>query len=149
MPAFTKLQTFVKALKTGRTHITDCFDDFFKSPATVLAHPNFAAFSSGSWSAGTPAWLPGFLDSIGLTPVERDHVLAWPPAELETARATAAGAVAAGLAPTFRWVLYDGAAPNSLVRTGTAGNPEVLFQSPGASLRLTQLNYGEIYVEEV
>jgi len=147
MPAFTKLRTFVNALKTGRTHITDCFDDFFQDPATVLAHPNFTAFST-VWSV-TPAWLPGFLDSIGLTPEERDHVLAWPLAELETARATAAGAVAAGQAPTFRWVLYDGAAPKSLARTGAGGNPEVLFQSPGASLRLTQINYGEIYVEEV
>jgi len=149
MPAFTKLKTFVTALKTGRTHITDCLDDFFQDPATVLTHPNFAAFSAGSWSGGTPTWLPEFLDSIGLTEQERDHVLAWPLAELETARATAAGAIAAGLAPTFRWALYDGAVPNSLVRTGAAGNPEVLFQSPGASLRLTQLNYGEIYVEEV
>ena len=149
MPAFTKLKTFVTALKTGRTHITDCFDDFFQNPATVLAHPHFAAFSGGSWSGGLPTWLPEFLDSIGLTEEERDHVLAWPLAELETARATAAGAVVGGQAPTFRWVLYDGAAPNSLVRTGAAGNPEVLFQSPGASLRLTQLNYGEIYVEEV
>jgi hypothetical protein len=25
----------------------------------------------------------------------------------------------------------------------------VLFQSPGASLRLTSINYGEVYVEEV
>lgn len=149
MPAFTKLKTFVNALKTGRTHITDCFDDFFKNPATVHSHPHFAAFSSGNWSGGTPTWLPGFLDSIGLTSAERDHVLAWPAAELETARAAAAGAVVAGQAPTFRWVLYDGAAPKSLARTGVAGNPEVLFQSPGASLRLTQLNYGEIYVEEV
>jgi hypothetical protein len=149
MPAFTKLKTFVIALKTGRTHITDCLDDFFGDLLHVQGHAHLSDLVNGNWSASLPVWLGQFLDEIDLTPAEVTHVLAWPPAELEKARAAAAAAVQAGQSPTFRWVLYDGAAPNSLVRTGAAGNPEVLFQSPGASLRLTQLNYGEIYVEEV
>ena len=149
MPAFTKLKTFVTALKTGRTHITDCLDDFFGDLINVQGHAHFSDLVNGNWSAGLPVWLGEFLDEIELTPPEVTHVLAWPPTELEKARAAAAAAVQAGQSPTFRWVLYDGAAPNSLVRTGAGGSPEVLFQSPGASLRLTQLNYGEIYVEEV
>jgi len=149
MPAYTNLRTFINALKTGRTHITDCLDRFFQDAATVQSHRRYAEFAAGDWSGGPPPWLGEFLDEIGLTPPEREHVLRWSPAELERTRATAAGAAAAGQAPTFRWGLHDGAAPLAVPRSGSRGNPEVLFQSPGASLRLTSINYGEVYVEEV
>jgi hypothetical protein len=150
MPAYTKLRTFVNALKTGTTHITERLDEFFGDLNRIQTHLRFSEFVNGDWSAGAPAWLGPFLkDEVGLTGPERDHVMQWPAAELEKARAAAAAAVQAGQSPTFRWVLYDGAAPNTVSRTDAAGKPQVLFQSPGASLRLTSLNYGEIYVEEV
>ena len=149
MPAYTKLKTFVNALKTGRTHITDCLDDFFRDLNRVQNHQHHGDLLSGDWHVALPIWLGGFLDEIGLTGPERDHVLLYPKRELERARAAAASAVAAGSSPTFRWGLYDGSEPLAVVRTGRGGNPEVLFQSPGASLRLTNINYGEVYVEEV
>jgi hypothetical protein len=149
MPAYTKLRTFVNALKTAQTHITECLDLYFSDLTTVQGHGHFADLMNGNFSAGLPNWFGDFLDEIGLTEAERNHVLAWPPAEIEKARAHAAAAVGANESPTFRWVLYDGDNPNTVLRTGANGNREVLFQSPGGSLRLTQLNYGEIYVEEV
>ena len=149
MPAYTKLRTFVNALKTGQTHITECLDGFFSDLTTVQDHDHFTDLMNGNFSAGLPNWFGDFLDEIELTGPEITHVLAWPPAEIEKARAHAAAAVQAGESPTFRWMLYDGAGPNTVQRIGANGNREVLFQSPGGSLRLTQLNYGEIYVEEV
>lgn len=149
MPAFTHLRTFVNALKSGKSHICECLDAFFHDPAAVQANPHYAAFDAGSWSDGPPDWLGGLLDSIGLTAEERDHVLRWPAAELEKTRAAAAEAVRAGRAPTFFWGIYDGATPAARKRTGADGHPEVVFESPAAALRLTQVNYGEIYVDEV
>lgn len=152
MPAYTNLRTFVNALKTGRTHITDCLDRFFKDLNKVQNHAHgveFLDLNGVDWPSGPPPWLGAFLDEIGLTAPERDHVLHWPSEQLRRTRAAVVRAVTAGQSPTFRWGLYDGAAPLSVERTGTAGNPEVLFQSPGASLRLTSINYGEVYVEEV
>jgi hypothetical protein len=148
MPAYTKLRTFVNALKSGQTHITDSLDAFFQNPAAVMADANWAAFSSGDWLGGTPSWLPAALSSIGLTGQEVEHVLKWPLAELEKTRVAARDAVNAGEAIKFFWVLYNGASPVSVPSNPPTGR-QVLFQSPGASLRLTSVNYGEIYVEEV
>jgi hypothetical protein len=145
MPAYTHLRTFINALKSGRTHITDCLDEFFRDPAAVQGHARWAEFSAGNWSAGAPSWLGAFFDEIGLTSQERDHVLCYPAGELEKTRAAAAAATAANQLATFRWGLYDGNAPRATVH----GGHRIRFESPGESLRLTSINYGEVYVEEV
>lgn len=149
MPAYTRLRTLVNALKTGRTHITDCLDAFFSDLDEARRDPNYADFVSGNWSSGPPTWLGDFLDRIHLKPEERDHVLRWPPSELEKARAAAAAAVTASppVSPQFRWELYHGDDP--LTQPGSAPNHLILFRSPGSKLRITTFNYGEIYVEEV
>jgi len=148
MPAFTELKTFVKALKSGKTHITDRLDVFFQNPAGVQGDANWVNFSSSDWLGGTPAWLPAALQTMGLTGEEIEHILKWPLGELEKARVAARDAVNASDAIKFFWGLYGGPAPLTVPSNPRTGR-QVLFQSPGASLRLTTLNYGEIYVEEV
>lgn len=146
MPAYTQLRTLIAALQTGETHITQCLESFFADPNDVTRDPNYSNFVGGNWSGGPPAWLGTFLDSIGLRPEERDHVLRWPPSELEKARAAAAAAVQAGQSVKFRWELYHGNDPVTEPSTTAA---LVLFRSPGSKLRLTKVNYGEVYVEDV
>lgn len=152
MPAYTKLRTLVNALKTGKSHICERLDWWFGDLARVHSHRHFREFSSPSadWSGGPPAWLEAFLgEDVGLTPQEAAHVVRWPAGELEKTRRAAADAVIGGSSPTFFWTLHDGMAPRATARTGPNGEPQVLFQSPAASLRLTTVNYGEVYVEEV
>jgi hypothetical protein len=81
--------------------------------------------------------------------IERLKTEPVPASELEKARQAAAVAVVAGRSPTFFWGIYDGPAPLAVPRTGPGDEPQVLFQSPGSSLRLTDFNYGEVYVEEL
>lgn len=147
MPAYTHLRTLINALKTGQTHITDCLDAHFSDPGHVRSDSHYGRFISEDWSNGPPEWLGPFLDSIGLEPEERDHVLRWPPAQLEAARAAAAAAAQAEQAIEFRWEIYHGDVPETQSMTRPA--PRVLFRSPGSKLRLTKVNYGEIYVEDV
>jgi len=149
LPAYTNLRAFVNALKSGKSHICQCLDHYFGDLAAVRNDPNYPEFSDGSWSGGPPDWLEGFLRSIGLTAAEASHVVRWPAPELENTRQAAAAAVASGRSPTFFWTLYDGDRPQAVSRAGPRGEPQVLFQSPAASLRLTSINYGEVYVEEV
>ena len=144
MPAYTHLRTFIDAVKSGRTHITGCLDDFFAS-ADRTGDPNWNDWMGTNWSGAAPAWLSDFLDRIGLTEAERDHVLRYPPSELERTRGAAAEAVGQGVSPTFRWGLYEGDGPRVTIQHGH----RILFESPSNSLRLTRVNYGEVYVEDV
>jgi hypothetical protein len=145
MPAYTHLRTFIEAVKTGRTHITERLDDFFADLPAAREHPHWGDFVNGNWTGGAPEWLGGFLDEIELTTAERDHVLRYPAAELERVRAAAANAASDGISPTFRWGLYEGNEP----RVITMEQGRIVLESPGGSLRLTRVNYGEVYVEDV
>lgn len=152
MPAYTNLRTFINALKTGKSHICECLDAFFADLDAASGNDNWADFidANQNWSTTEPpAWLEGFLLSIGMTADEARHVVNWPKQELQKTREAAQAAVNSNQSPTFFWGLYDGDVPLADPRTDPDGNPQVLFQSPGASLRLTLINYGEIYVEEL
>jgi hypothetical protein len=73
MPAYTKLRTFVNALKTGTTHITECLDAYFGNLNAIQAHSRFSEFVNGDWSSGPPTWLGSLLrNEVGLTGAERD-----------------------------------------------------------------------------
>jgi hypothetical protein len=157
MPAYSTLKDFVEAIKTGKTHITRRFDLFFSPPAAVTGHPDWGKFSTENWSSGPPLWLGAFLDSIGLTPPEINHVLLWPGPELEKARDAAVRAVSGsgvvqGKAPKFFWELSNGLTPQTIERVSSAGIPEIVFLSPRTAVVITHnaaTNKDEVEVHDV
>ena len=152
MPAYSTVQAFINAINTGKTHITQSLDSFFSNPAQVTGHGNWSDFVNSNWSAGPPAWLSGVLDNdVGLTPPERNHVLAWPGPELEKARDAAVRAVdppgqAPARAPKFFWELYRGPTPRTDLRVSSAGDPEIVFRSPRAAV---VIEGDEVFVRDV
>ncbi|HET8943654.1 MAG TPA: hypothetical protein VFO59_02640 [Dehalococcoidia bacterium] len=157
MPAYSTMKAFVMAINTGRTHITESLDAFFSDPARVKNHSNWTDLSTGNWSSGPPPWLGQVLgapvpnDGVGLTGPETAHVLAWPLPELEKARDAAVRAVrGTGVvppkAPRFFWVLYPGTTPRTIERVSSAGDPEIVFQSPRAAV---VMEGDEVFVRDV
>jgi hypothetical protein len=162
MPAYRAWKTFVTAIRTGRTHITESLDDFFSNANRVKQHINWPALETGNWSSGPPGWLLQVLQDpptpgnppqsgVGLTPAEAAHVIAWPPQELEKARDAAVRAVkgagvVTGKAPKFFWELYNGRTPRTVERVSSAGDPEIVFQSPRAAV---VVQGDEVFVKDV
>lgn len=156
MPAYSTVQTFIEALRTGTTPTTEALTQFFSDPERVRDHEQWTGFRDGNWSGGPPDWLSGVLaapfpDGVGLGERERKHVLAWPGPELEVARAAAVRAVrgsgnAPARAPKFYWELYEGPGPRTEERVNAAGDPEIVFKSPRSAV---VIEGDEIFVRDV
>ena len=133
MPPYSKLHTFIDALKTGETNITRCLDRLVNNPQKRREHFDFAkqvnAFSN------FPGWLRDELSQAGMSQEEIDHIQRWPTEEKETVRIQIVDAVQEKRPLRFGWELYEGGRPVSDVRREAGRDTRVVFRSPRAGVR--------------
>ena len=146
MPTYSTLRSFVKALTTGDTNITQCLtrlanaDPKRKQYATDLAAPHLAV-------GQLPGWLRNEMVQTGMSQPEVDHVERWPDRQKEVARAQIAAALAENRPIRFSWELYDGDDPVTEVRRDSDGEVRLVFRSPRKGVTLSLLNLGGVKVE--
>jgi hypothetical protein len=145
MPPTTSVRTFIRALQTGRTRITNALDD-------LLSHPNlgdnqfFDAFSQpGALNGELPQYLRDALIERGLTEEEVKHMDHWPDAQKELVRAAVVIAINNARPVKFEWELHSGAESNNIIDMPEEGDVKVVFKSPRAGLNLTTTGTTEQY----
>jgi hypothetical protein len=143
MPPYSKLQTFVDALKTGETNITRSLDRLINDPQKRRDHSDFVkkvnAFSS------FPDWLRTELAQAGMSTDEINHIERWPNEEKEQVRIQIVDAIQENRPLRFGWELYEGGRPTTDVRREPGRDARVVFRSPRAGVRV---HGDEVHVDE-
>src|SRR2546426_10801189 len=106
MPPYSTLKTFVQALQTGRTNITECLERYFNNFPAVSGHPHFADLQQpGAVDRPMPAWARQVLRGAGMSDAEVSHIDRWPDGEKEKVRAAVVDAVQNTRRMRFAWEL--------------------------------------------
>jgi hypothetical protein len=146
MPAYSTLRSFVKAIKTGDSNITQCLERLANDVAKrqqYLSDINATHTAVGA----LPGWLQIELIQAGLSQAEVDHCSRWPDAEKEKVRKQVADAIPERRSIHFSWELWDGNDADSDVRRDSDQDVRIVFRSPRKGVKLSSLNYGDISVE--
>jgi hypothetical protein len=143
MPPYSRLQTFVDALKTGETNITRSLDRLVNDPTQRDEHVDYVN-TANSFSS-FPDWLRGELANAGMSPEEIAHIERWPNEEKELVRIQIVHAINDNRPLRFGWELYDGGRPRTDVRRSPGRDTRIVFRSPRAGVRVEG---DEVYVEE-
>ena len=141
MPPSTTIRHFINALKSGRTNITEALDGLFNDPAFLATYPQFA---TANFDAPLPDWARTALSSRNVSSDEIDHIDAWP--GKEALRQQVLQALQAGAGLQFFWEVHRGADEENVVAAG-AGNTTGTFRSPGNTVRLSFITFGDVQVE--
>ena len=143
MPPYSRLQTFVDALKTGETNITQSLDRLVNDDRKREAHVDFVTTANAF--ASFPDWLRDELANAGMRPEEIDHIERWPNEEKGLVRIQIVHAIRDNRPLRFGWELYDGGRPVTDVRRQPGRDARVVFRSPRTGVRV---DGDEVYVEE-
>jgi len=142
MPPYSKIQTFVDALKTGETNITRSIDklanDGDKRAKYLTSIQKRNAFDS------FPTWLRRELRVAGMRKAEIDHVERWPKKEKESVRVEIVAAIEKKRKLHFGWEIYDGRRPVSDIRH-EGRSTRIVFRSPRSGLYVER---NLVYVKE-
>lgn len=145
MPPFSKIQTFVEALRTGRTNMTESLDRLMTNPSRHQRHPRFSEITSAHALDTLPAWVRQLLRDHRMTDPEMDHIDAWPNDQKELVRQKMVAAVQTGRQVHSWWRLHDGATSVSDIQDpDAAGDITITFRSPRQGLKVSN---GDIKVE--
>lgn len=148
MPPFSTIRTFVKALQTGRTNITESLDRLMTNPSRHQQHPQFSEITSAQALDTLPAWVRQLLRDHGMTDPEMDHIDAWPNGQKELVRQKVVAAVQSDRQVHFLWELHDDATPaNDIQDPDAAGHITIRFRSPRHGVKLSSITFGDIKVE--
>jgi hypothetical protein len=132
MPAGTSWATFNHARLTGDTKTTQAL----KALYTALNPALVAALSTtASPFTGLPALFRGALSSLGLSPLELDHIRDWPDADKERVRQAVVTAIGAGDKVEFSWKLHDAPDERTIIRNTAPGVITITFYSPWSKVR--------------
>jgi len=150
MPPTTSIQTFIEALRTKQTKLTQRFDGLMERPGgrgRSLSPTELGALSqAGAFAGPVPEWPLREDISAGLTQAEIDHLEEWPAGEREKARAAVVSAIHADRDIRFYWDLYDGATPITEVQRLTGLPIIVTFKTPRPMVQVEQDASGEVIV---
>ena len=146
MPAYSTLRSFVKAIRTGDTNITQCLEALANDSAKRQQYLN--DINAPQTAVGAlPGWLQIELIQAGLSQAEVDHCSRWPDAEKEKVRRQVADAIPDRQKVHFSWELWDGNDPQSDIRRDLNQDVRIVFRSPRSGVKLSLVNYGDISVE--
>lgn len=131
MPPSTKMQTFLQALRTGRTRTTDALDQLFASPIGLQADGHLTAFRTA-----------GHLNTLdqpckahlSLSAAEFAHINSWPNDLKEEIRVRLVNAIDGNLQVRFRWKLTTGADEDHDIATAAFGET-ITFRSPESRVK--------------
>src|SRR3990170_6944554 len=149
MPPASTIKTFLKALRTGRTHFTEVLDGIFTSPGNLPGlYPGEYHEFSQPHALDTPLrqtspLVAAFLLSQGMSSQEIDHMDKWPDTVKEQVRvALDNNAIKTNTPFKFFWELYDGAASDAVIGANT-----ISFRSPRAGLDVSAVTFGDVSVQ--
>jgi hypothetical protein len=146
MPAYSTLKSFVKALRTGDTNITQCLERLANDRAKRAQYTSdINALHAGVGQL--PGWLRNEMVQAGMSQPEVDHVERWPDAEKEKVRLQVVEAINHDGNVHFSWELFDGEDPMSEVRRDQNQDVRVVFRSPRKGVKLSAVNFGDVKVE--
>ncbi len=148
MPPYSSIRTFITALQTGRTNITESLERLMSDHAALRQHPHFQDFRRGrAADAPMPAWTKAALRASGMKNEEIAHIDGWPDLEKDVVRAVMAGAVDAERTVHFFWELHRGAAAQTeIIDPDEWGDVTVIFRSPRAGVQLSANNSVDVQV---
>ena len=147
MPPTTAIQTFIDALRTKQTRMTQVLEHLANGLSAAekqeLAVPDVFGGSLNHWPSAVRRKISQHIQN----PAEIAHLQAWPSAEREKARRAIADGVASGDGVVLRWDLGDGNAPITEVQPHVPGQPYVVtFRSPRSNLRW-EMAQNEVFVD--
>ncbi len=146
MPAYSTLKSFIKALKTGDTNITQTLESLVNNRAKRNQYSSdIRATHTGQGQL--PGWLRSEMVQAGMSEPEVDHCERWPDREKEKVRQQLVEAMDSDANLHFSWELFDGDHPLSEVRRDSNQDVRIVFRSPRKGVKLSTLNYGDISVE--
>jgi len=147
VPPTTAIQTFIDALRTKQTRMTQVLEYLANG---LNAAEKQELTLAGQFSRPLSDWPPALKRKISQhiqSPAEIAHLQAWPSAEREKARQAIADGVMSGDGVVLRWDLGDGNAPVTEVAPHVAGQPYVVtFRSPRANVRW-EMAQNEVFVD--
>lgn len=147
MPAYSTLRTFINAVRTGRTNITETLDKLMTNPARHKLNTNELTLrQEHSLDAPLPDWMRRILKTAGMSDAEVSHLDIWPDDKKEEVRTVVVQAIDANLPVRFFWELHDGATPDNVISQREDGWT-VRFRSPAAGVRLSHVNLGSVHVD--
>jgi hypothetical protein len=131
------IQTFINALKTGRTRTTRALDEIFAAPA-ALPDSQKDAFQAPGVLHPLADWMRDRLKAVSDPLIEDElrHIDEWPAAQKEQVRLAIAQAIAGDVTMRFRWELYSGVGPDTVIVDHGTDGIFVTFRSPRSSVRL-------------
>jgi hypothetical protein len=146
MPAYSTLRSFVNALKTGDTNITQCLERLANDRAKRVQYAtDIHALHAGVGQL--PGWLRNEMVQAGMSQPEVDHVERWPDAEKEKVRVQVVEALEQDRNLHFSWELFAGDDPVSEVRRDPNQDVRVVFRSSRKGVKLSLVNLGGVTVE--
>src|SRR5438309_5670166 len=145
MPAYSTIHSFINAIKSGNTNITQCLERLANDVAKRQKY--HADISAPHGAVGhLPGWLRNEMVQTGMSQPEVDHVERWPDDEKEKARVQIVEAIRDERVIHFSWELYDGDRPLTEVRRDPNQDVRLVFRSPREGVKLSLLNFGDISV---
>jgi hypothetical protein len=146
MPAYSTLKSFINALKTGDTNITQCLERLANDRAKRAQYAtDIRALHTGVGQL--PGWLRNEMVQAGMSQPEVDHVERWPDREKEKVRLQVVEALDHDSNLHFSWELFEGDDPLSEVRRDPSQDVRVVFRSPRKGVKLSAINHGDVKVE--
>jgi hypothetical protein len=146
MPAYSTLKSFINALKTGDTNITQCLERLANDRAKRAQYAtDIRALHAGVGQL--PGWLRNEMVQVGMSQPEVDHVERWPDREKEKVRLQLVDAMEHDSDLHFSWELYDGDDPLTEIRRDPNQDVRVVFRSPRKGVKLSLVNLGGVTVK--
>jgi hypothetical protein len=146
MPVYSTLRSFVNAIRSGDTNITQCLERLANDRAKRAQYAtDIHALHAGVGQL--PGWLRNEMVQAGMSQPEVDHVERWPDAEKEKVRVQVVEALEQDRNLHFSWELFAGDDPVSEVRRDPNQDVRVVFLSPRKGVILSALNHGDVKVE--
>ncbi|MEX0682544.1 MAG: hypothetical protein WD904_03015 [Dehalococcoidia bacterium] len=146
MPPYSTLRTFIDALRTGETNITQCLENVTNNRALRDAHLAEVQ-TPNAFDGALPQWLCDALDQAGMSNDEIRHIERWPAREKEIVRQQVALSIGDNRTLRYGWELQDGDAPVSDVRVQNSNEAVIIFRSPRSGVHLKTVNFGFVDIE--
>ena len=153
MPDASDIKKFAKALKTGKTDITNALDQLFGSnPGRHKTDPKADVQTVVAWLRNAHALdslIPearSILGGLGVTEPELDHIDAWDHDQKDDVRARLVDAIDNGHAYHFFWELHRGT--GEVTEVPPLGGGDIHFRSPRSNMQVpTGWTFGQMNVK--
>ena len=145
MPPTTSIQTFIDALRSKRTKITQHLDTVVAGRMRSLTPAERSALEAPNALEGpVDSWPLGDEFADGLTNPEIAHINHWPPPQRERVREALVRALEQDREVRFLWELNDGMRPTTEIRELGDLPIMITFRTPRALVSVADSASGDV-----